>query len=100
MSVDKDVHLPPATAAVAQNPAEPIQLIDEAVAEKRTSHEAVVIQGEDGQTEKKKVDAGLGNYFVSRVLNASLHRTHARSECLPMARSWTCCSSCFASSHR
>ncbi|KAF2451027.1 leptomycin B resistance protein pmd1 [Karstenula rhodostoma CBS 690.94] len=63
MSVDKDVHLPPPSTAVAQNPAEQIQLVEEAAVEKNNSPEVVVTDGPDGLTKKKKADAGLGNYF-------------------------------------
>ncbi|KAK7184542.1 ABC transporter transmembrane region [Paraphaeosphaeria sporulosa] len=63
MSVEKDAHLPSPSAAIAQNPAEQIQLVEEAAVDIDKSQDVVVDDGEDGLTKKKKADAGLGNYF-------------------------------------
>jgi hypothetical protein len=99
MSVDKDVHLPPPSAAVAQNPAEQIQLLGEAAVEKVISQEVAVTDGADVLPKKKKPDAGLGNYFVNMISNVGVSVVlMLPSEYSPMARSWTHCSWRFASS--
>ncbi|KAL5423339.1 ABC-type transporter tr06 [Paraphaeosphaeria minitans] len=63
MSAEKDVHGPAPSATIVQNPAEQIQLVEEAAVGKNTSQEVVVSDGEDGLTKTKQADAGLGNYF-------------------------------------
>lgn len=95
MSVDRDVHLPPASAAVAQNPAEQIQQVEEAAVEKHNAPEVTVDDGAVDPAKKKKPEAGLGNYFVS--LSPIPHLgpfmvLMRRSESLPMAPSSTPCS--------
>jgi hypothetical protein len=88
MSVEKDVHLPPPSAAVAQNPAEQIQLLGEAAVEKHTSQEVIVTDGADILPKKKKSGAGLGNYFVNIISNVGVCVVlMLPSEYSPMARS-------------
>ena len=62
--------LPPTTAAVVRNPAEPAQLVQEAVVQQNDATEIVEDNGHDGlakEKKEKKQDAGLGNYFVSII---------------------------------
>ncbi|KAJ4353573.1 ABC-type transporter tr06 [Didymosphaeria variabile] len=63
MGIDQDAHLPPPSAAVAQNPAEQIQLVEKAVVENQNPPEVVIDDESDRLSKKKKPEAGLGNYF-------------------------------------
>jgi hypothetical protein len=65
MAVDKDGVLPPPTAAVVQNPAEPTRLVQEAAAQEVDLTEKVDDSDDVSSQKKKKKEPGMGNYFVS-----------------------------------
>lgn len=85
MSATKGDNVPPATAAVVQNPAEQAKFVQEAAV---VEDDAANLDGgtDHAQSKKKKPDAGLANYFVSIAIFilcntalmalASLHLRH------------------------
>jgi hypothetical protein len=65
MAVAKNGVLPPPTAAVVQNPAEPTRLVQEAAAQEVDLTEKVDDSDDVSSQKKKKKEPGMGNYFVS-----------------------------------
>jgi hypothetical protein len=89
MAVAKDGVLPPPTAAVVQNPAEPTRLVQEAAAQEVDLTEKVDDSDDVSSQKKKKKEPGMGNYFVSTT-STDVHvvtLTMYTSESSPMAPS-------------
>lgn len=89
MAVAKDGVLPPPTAAVVQNPAEPTRLVQEAAAQEVDLTEKVDDSDDVSSQKKKKKEPGMGNYFVSTI-STDVHDvtlTMYASESSPMAPS-------------
>jgi hypothetical protein len=89
MAVAKNGVLPPPTAAVVQNPAEPTRLVQEAAAQEVDLTEKVDDSDHVSSQKKKKKEPGMGNYFVSTI-STDVHvvtLTMYTSESSPMAPS-------------